>query len=673
MCIRCRTPLPQVKLKSEIQPPLDPAANRAVTLRRGQVFANRYTVLDLLGRGGMGCIYRVKDNTLGEEVALKTLLPQFVQDKIVVERFLNEARIARQLSHPNIVRVHDIGVAGDTLYISMEYLKGKSLRTILEGLMPGQRLPIRTTLQLFDQLCAALEYAHQFTVHRDLKPENVMVAEDGNVRLMDFGISKLMSNPQLTATSMVMGTPYYMSPEQIRDSSRVDARADLYSLGVMLYEILTGNMPTGVPRPASQIMSEIPPALDPIVAKCLDPDPANRFRTATELRSAIRPILELVQTGSELRLPTGDSEKKFPRTGVRKAIGVLLALAIVGLDVIAVWRLEERRRAKVAAALQTALLSSPGAPSAANSDSLDNFEALTTRIRVAQIAVKSLGRTDEIWRADVDHAEQAWALAEEQASSDDARAVPRAQQALMLYLGLLLDMAYVPQGKVELLDPINGTGGEVLLHGFFMDLKEVTNRQFYEFYQDKNTQRLAAPFIDLNQPDRPVTNVTFYDAQAYAASVGKKLPTEAQWARAAYNPDGTPLAYPWGNEWKPDGCNSGDPEDGVDSLANVGSFAEDRTPSGCFDMAGNVMEWTRSRSAGLPYYPDDGRENQAQFTFGTKLIVRGGHFEDQNRATLAARYELPYEYQSPTLGFRCVKDLPNTLAAVDALLAQLRR
>ena len=151
-CRRCGTPLRLSGANSGSSK----AAGGGQRLRQGQLLANRYYIVAEIGRGGMGSIYRAKDNTLKEEVALKTLLPQFLQDKHVVERFFNEARIARQLSHPNVVRVHDIGASQGTVYISMELLNGKSLRQILEGLMPGDRLPMRTVLNIFDQLCAAL-------------------------------------------------------------------------------------------------------------------------------------------------------------------------------------------------------------------------------------------------------------------------------------------------------------------------------------------------------------------------------------------------------------------------------------------------------------------------------------------------------------------------------------
>ena len=229
MCVRCGTRLPGATGSTGAGEGSGKAAGSI--FHRGQVVANRYTVIDMIGRGGMGCIYKVRDNTLDEDVALKTLLPKFTNDRHVVDRFFNEARIARQLSHPNIIRVHDIGMAGTVVYISMEYVQGRSLREWLDSIPPGQRMPVSYALRLMIQLSAALEFAHKFTVHRDLKPENVMITSEGKVKLMDFGISKLKSSVQLTSAQMVMGTPKYMSPEQLKDSSSVDHRSDIYALG----------------------------------------------------------------------------------------------------------------------------------------------------------------------------------------------------------------------------------------------------------------------------------------------------------------------------------------------------------------------------------------------------------------------------------------------------------
>lgn len=329
-CARCGAPIAVVdnKMPALSEGPAG-AGGAEVMLRRGQLIANRYTVHDLIGRGGMGCIYKVKDNTLNEIVALKTLLPEYARDSVVVERFFNEARIARGLSHPHIGRVHDIGIADEVLYISMEYIEGKSLLEMLDTIPPGQRLAVDTVLRIFDELCAALEYAHQFTIHRDIKPGNVMLDTHGSVKLMDFGVSKLMANPNLTTASMVMGTPYYMSPEQLENSASVDARSDLYSVGVMLYEVLTGDIPKGMAKPVSSIAHKVPPALDPIIEKCLEPLPENRYQNAAELREAIGTIRDLFESGmGSSSLTAGGLGKRAPGPG-RKAVAALLVSLIV--------------------------------------------------------------------------------------------------------------------------------------------------------------------------------------------------------------------------------------------------------------------------------------------------------------------------------------------------------
>lgn len=265
----------------------------------GDVIAGRYAVVDMIGRGGVGCIYKVQDNILEETVVLKILLPSFVSDKSMVDRFLNEARIARKLTHPHIVRIHDVGRVEQTVFISMELIEGRSLRELLDHLKPGERPPLLDALRIVDELCSALEYAHQFTVHRDIKPENIMLNKGGRVKLMDFGISKLKGSTQYTSIATVMGTPYYMSPEQLRDSHDVDQRADVFSTGVVLYELLTGYRPTGIPKPASEMARDVPPLMDTIISHCVEPDRDKRFQNATEVRTAIQPVLQVLREGKD--------------------------------------------------------------------------------------------------------------------------------------------------------------------------------------------------------------------------------------------------------------------------------------------------------------------------------------------------------------------------------------
>lgn len=662
VCGRCGTSLPRVVAEGLPRSGTPPQGQGSAQFlfRPGQLVASRYSVLNVIGRGGMGCIYRVQDNILKEEVALKTLLPQFVRDKMVVERFFNEARIARQLSHPNIVRVHDIGMTNNIIYISMELVKGKSLRMMVDELVPGQRLPTLTALHIIDDLCAALEYAHRHTVHRDIKPENIMVHDDGTVKLMDFGISKLMDRSRLTGTSIVMGTPFYMSPEQLKNSASVDARADLYSVGVVLYEILTGNVPTGIPKPASQLTREVPPALDPIVAKCVDPDPEKRYQSATELRAALRPIIALLESGSALGFPREMEPRiRIDKNIVRKAGGVALMLLIVGLAGAAIYRLETTK-AKPAAGYES------GAPVVVTSNGVQGFDAafqkLEEQVALARSAVPPEAATDDAMTKIVESARTRWDLARTESAGKTPKALALAREALQCYRALQFwqpDMVFIPPGTVRIGDA--ASGADVALDGFFIDTNEVTNGQYLKFCTQVDGGWRWPPSYNLEQApaNMPVVDVTFYDALAYAAWAGKQLPTEAQWARAAYGEHPASDRYPWGSEWEAGACNSGTNEDSQEYAAAVGSFQRDHTLSGCYDMAGNVSEWTRTAFKDLPYDAQDGRDDPSAFTFGTMISVRGGNFGDVARTALSARFSRLFEEHDYTLGFRCVKELPN--------------
>lgn len=294
-CLRCGASLKADAVASEGR--VNDADHDMDICKTGDTINGRYEVLSLIGRGGMGMVYKVRDTVLEEELALKILLPHFVSDAQVVERFINEVRITRKIAHPNIVRVHDIGSMGDCLFISMEYVNGESLRTILDRMGPKGRLTVRQAVYIVTQLCIALKYAHRFTIHRDIKPDNIMITPNNHVKLMDFGISKLKDERFDTDSQEVVGTPIYMAPEQIHHAPNVDGRADIYSMGVVLYELLTGRPPVGMFRPASQVCDEVSPELDAIIMKCLEPDREKRYVNPGELREALRLLSESSHDG----------------------------------------------------------------------------------------------------------------------------------------------------------------------------------------------------------------------------------------------------------------------------------------------------------------------------------------------------------------------------------------
>jgi eukaryotic-like serine/threonine-protein kinase len=273
------------------------------------LFDGRYRVLRKLGSGGMANVYLAEDEELGRRIAIKILNERHAADEQFIERFRREAKNAAGLSHPNIVQIYDRGEAEGTYYIAMEYLGGRTLKEAVAGRQP---LPIGEAIDYARQILAALRFAHRKgIVHRDIKPHNALMDDDGRLKVSDFGIARAGAASQMTEAGSIIGTAQYLSPEQARGAA-VDHRSDLYSLGVVLYELLTGAVPfTGdtpveiamkhlskVPEPPSAKRSEIPRALDQVVLRALAKDPDDRYGSAEELEA------ELAQVAAGLPVST---------------------------------------------------------------------------------------------------------------------------------------------------------------------------------------------------------------------------------------------------------------------------------------------------------------------------------------------------------------------------------
>lgn len=271
------------------------------SLPNGLVFAQRYRIIEELGRGGMGTIYRAMDTKLEEEVALKLIRPEIALDSQAIKRFHHELRTARRIVHKNIGRMYELMEDGGTHYITMEYIAGEDLRHLIQRLGP---LPLDKSVTIAKQISSGLAEAHrQGIVHRDIKPGNIMIDLNGDARILDFGISRSMQADGMTYQGIAVGTPEYMSPEQI-EAVDIDYRSDIYSLGIVLYEMVTGSLPfkgetplsvavkhkNETPRNPRELNEQVSDDLGALILKCLEKDRAARYQSALELRRALESI-----------------------------------------------------------------------------------------------------------------------------------------------------------------------------------------------------------------------------------------------------------------------------------------------------------------------------------------------------------------------------------------------
>jgi eukaryotic-like serine/threonine-protein kinase len=289
------------------------------------LFDGRYRIQRKLGAGGMADVYLAEDQELGRRVAIKILNGRHANDDQFIERFRREAKNAAALNHPNIVSIYDRGEAEDTYYIAMEFLDGRTLKELVVG---RGAAPINVAIEYARQILSALRFAHRHgIVHRDIKPHNVLVDAEGRVKVTDFGIARAGTS-QMTETGSIVGTAQYLSPEQAR-GGEVDPRSDLYSLGVVLYELLTGKTPfdgetpveiamkhlSNAPKPPSKLRPDVPPELDKVVLRALAKDPNDRYQSADEMEAD----LERVARGA-------------PVSAATAATQVLPAAAVVAAD-----------------------------------------------------------------------------------------------------------------------------------------------------------------------------------------------------------------------------------------------------------------------------------------------------------------------------------------------------
>ena len=343
-CKKCATLLSSLEDISDL--PTKNLKTPIDKLNRRSTFAGRYEVIEELGKGGMGEVYRVFDKKIEEEVTLKLIRPEIAADRKTIEKFRNELKFARKIAHKNVCRMYDLNEEEGTPYITMEYVPGENLKSIIAM---TKQLSVSTAVNIAKQICEGLAEALRLgVVHRDLKPSNIMIDKEGNARILDFGIARSLKAKGINGAGVIIGTPEYMSPEQVEEKE-VDQRSDLYALGVILYEMMTGRIPfegdsalsialkhkTEVPPDPREINAQIPEDLSRVILRCMEKDKEKRCQNAEELLSELSKIEKGIPTPERMvskrkTIREKISEMKWKRLLIYGVMAILIISLIVG-------------------------------------------------------------------------------------------------------------------------------------------------------------------------------------------------------------------------------------------------------------------------------------------------------------------------------------------------------
>ncbi len=565
----------------------------------------KYDLQEFLG-GGMSHVYRAVDTVIGRTVAIKILTEQSCADQEARARFLHEARTSARVSHENILAVYDFGEDEGKPFMVMEFLRGEDLRKAIQS---GHTGDTKNKLRLALQIARALEFIHQHHItHRDIKPENVYINSAGNVKLMDFGIAKAHDGPQMTRAGFILGTPYYMAPEQVQ-GREVTPLVDVYAFGVLLFELFTGAKPIqgdSVERIFYAILhepldlapldrSDAPEDLRQLISCATAKDPAARYQSFSEICVAIEKMIrgeriDAVCTDTRtIAVPTPDQiaapvptpqpapqREVAPHSGMPRWVGGLAAAVII-FGAIAGW-LALRGHSHAEPVGIHAVPPAPALPQTIETDS-------------GQMVLVAAGK-------------------------------------------FLFGASKTPQ----------------TLPAFYIDRTEVSNGSYLKFCNA--TQHALPKGFAANRLELPVVNVTIDDARQFAAWAGKRVPTVQEWEKAARGTDGR--IYPWGDQAFAARANVGSK-----SLVAVDSFPDGTSPYGALQMCGNVWELIDGSITPSPEAIANFRRILARPIAADEpwVSIRGGSFEQTiDDAVTYDSASIPAAYFSGSIGFRCVRD-----------------
>lgn len=585
------------------------SATRAVQskdgLSIGDYFQKRYRIIKLLGAGGMGKVYQAHHEGLDKMVAIKFLIGNMNEDAEAIARFQREAQATAKVSHPNAVQVIDTGVEDGICYIVMEFLEGESLR---ERIFRRGRIPLAETVHFAEKVCYVLEYMHRKGItHRDLKPDNIFyqIQEDmETIKVLDFGIAKVHATAthagsDLTREGMMIGTPRYMSPEQCQGQG-VDGRSDLYSLAVVVFEMLSGQVPYDADNPfsvalkqinspipkLSEVAPHIPEAVSDVIYKAMAKAPKDRYASVKDFAQALVQAANL-QSTVHMELLAGSAPVDYSKMETSESKGNKTAGG-------------------------TLPLSKMGGPTKAfGSEGPADAQKKPWLVYavIAFLVIGGGGVGGVIWNQKVQEEKRLQAEADRLRKEEEAKKAAENSP--------LKEFVLIPGGTFKMgsnqadfdkdnnpIAPDEVPAHEVTVKPFYLCKYEVSNAEYYEFIKAtgyKAPDGWKDGKFGPGEDKYPVVNVSWNDATAYCEWRAKKdgvpfrLPTEEEWEFAARGTDGR--FYPWGNQWNADRTNSNKDKEATSSLETNSSspkIKDDLSPYGIIALAGNVSEWTTS-------------------------------------------------------------------------------